>query len=278
MNYDDEHWIKVYTRDTAGWLAMSWQARGLALEIARRLPKKTGELSLGRRGLEALAGLLRAPWSEIEVYVQELIADGRLEYDATRQVIRDPGHVVRQSAVTSPAERKRRQRELEAANDVSHAESRDVTPSHQEKRREEKREEEKRNTPLPPVGGEPADSVHEHYVQSLKAIRPKRRPPKLSPKDRKRIAEHLRSGLTVEDLTRAIDGLMRSPHHLGENDRHTEYLELEYALRKPTQMATLAPDDHPSETRRVVVPDGPEVPPPPGVLEAMSRFIEETGT
>lgn len=276
MNYDEEHWIKVYTRDTAGWLASSWQARGLALEIARKLPKKTGELSLGRRGLEALAGLLRAPWSEIEPFVQELIADGRLQYDADRQIIRDPGHVARQTAVTSPAERKRRQRELEAANDVSHAPSRDVTPSHQEKRREEKREEEKRNTPLPPKGGDAADRVHEHYVAALKAIRPKRRPPKLSPKDRKRIAGHLRSDLTVEDLIRAVDGLMRSPHHLGENDRHTEYLELEYALRKPTQMAALAPDDPPP--RAPLAPDEPGVPPPPGALEAIEKFIAETGT
>jgi hypothetical protein len=280
LNYDDEHWIKVYTRDTAGWLAVSWQARGLALEIARKLPKKTGELSLGRRGLEALAGLLRAPWPEIEPFVNELIADGRLEYDPERQVIRDPGHIIRQSAVTSPAERKRRQREIEAANDVGHAMSRDVTPSHQEKRREEKREEEKRNTPhSPPPGGEgPADQIHAHYVQTLKAIRPRRRPPRLSPKDRKRIEEHLRSGLTVDDLKRAVEGLMRSPHHLGENDRHTEYLELEYALRKPGQMAALVPEEAPSAVRRAVKPAEPGVPPPPGVLEAIEQFIAGTGT
>jgi hypothetical protein len=150
VNYDDEHWIKVYTRDTAGWLAVSWQARGLALEIARKLPKKTGELSLGRRGLEALAGLLRAPWSEIEPFVQELIADGRLEYDAERQVIRDPGHVARQTAATSAAERKRRQRDVAAVGVTRrHAESRAVTPSHEEKRREEKREDPP--NPLPRV-------------------------------------------------------------------------------------------------------------------------------
>lgn len=276
MNYDDEHWIKVYTRDTAGWLASSWQARGLALEIARKLPKKTGELSLGRRGLEALAGLLRAPWSEIEPYVRELIDDGRLEYDAEKQLIRDPGHVVRQSAVTSPAERKRRQRELAANDTAGHAESRDVTPGHQEKRREEKREEEKRNTPpKPPMGGEGGgpDEVHAHYVQSLKAIREKRRPPALSAKDRKRIVEHLRSGLTVEDLKRAVEGLMHSPHHLGENDRHTEYLELEYALRKPTQMAALAPEPAPVPKARSE-PTGPGVPPPPGLLEAMEKALE----
>lgn len=290
MNYDDEYWIKVYTRDTAGWLAASWQARGLALEIARKLPKHTGELSLGRRGLEALAGLLRAPWPEIEPFVQELIADGRLEYDAEKQMIRDPGHVARQGATSAGAIRTRNWRERKkSANDVTGAvtdvtsgdvtERHSVTPCDQKKRREEKEEKRKNTPPSPPSGGEgPAVQVHAHYVQVLKAIRPRRRPPKLSPKDRKRIEEHLRSGLDVEDLKRAVDGLMRSPHHLGENDRHTEYLELEYALRKPGQMAALVPDDTPSGLRRVVEPDEPLVPPPPGVLEAINKFIAETGT
>jgi hypothetical protein len=172
VNYDEEHWIKVYTRDTAGWLSVTWQARGLALEIARKLPKKTGELSLGRRGLEALSGLLRAPWSEIEPFIQELIADGRLEYDAERQVIRDPGHVVRQGAIASGAERTRRWRGAKAANDASPESSRrdavtrgvtprdavtshgdaGVTPRDQEKRREEKRD------PPNPLTGEPGSA------------------------------------------------------------------------------------------------------------------------
>lgn len=146
MNYDDENWIKVYTRDTAGWLAASWQSRGLALEIGRKLPKGSGELSLGRRGLEALASLLRAPWSEIEPFIRELIADGRLEYDEDAQVIRDPQHVERQNAVTSSAERKRRERERQASRDVtpSHTPSRAVTRRHAESRKEREEEKEKK--------------------------------------------------------------------------------------------------------------------------------------
>lgn len=111
MKYDDENWIKVYTRDTAGWLALSWQARGLMLEIARRLPKHSGELSLGRRGLEAIAALVRAPWAEIEPFISELIDDGRLEYDAEQKIIRDPQHADRQNAVASGAARTRKWRE-----------------------------------------------------------------------------------------------------------------------------------------------------------------------
>jgi hypothetical protein len=185
MKYDEENWIKVYTRDTAGWLSVSWQARGLSLEIGRKLPKKTGELSLGRKGLEALGALLRAPWAEIEPFVRELIEDGRLVYDAERQTISDPQHADRQTAITSDAERQRRLRErkVEAVNDVTacHAPSRavtqardDVTPPHEEKRREEKEE-----IPLTPQGdpgrvvdqGTPlALEVEETYQRSVAAV------------------------------------------------------------------------------------------------------------
>lgn len=47
MNYADERWLKVYTRDTGGWTMLSWQARGLALEIARKLDA-SGSLPLVR--------------------------------------------------------------------------------------------------------------------------------------------------------------------------------------------------------------------------------------
>lgn len=111
MKYDDENWIKIYTRDTAGWVILSWQARGIALELSRKLPKNTGELSLGRRGIEALGPLLRAPWPEIKAAVEELIADGRLEYDAERQVIRDPQHAERQNAVSTSKARTQKWRD-----------------------------------------------------------------------------------------------------------------------------------------------------------------------
>jgi hypothetical protein len=161
MKYDDEPWMKTFTRDTPSWVAMSWQARGLALEIARKLPKHTGEISVGRRGLEAIAILLHAKWSEIEPYVLELITEGRLEYDPVRQVIRDPQHVERQNSATSQAERQRRHRESQSRMQVAEARdsssrevvardsssldvtaghelSRDVTKEEKERKKEEK--------------------------------------------------------------------------------------------------------------------------------------------
>lgn len=121
MDHENERWIKVYTRDTGGWLELSWQARGLALEISRKLDAD-GRLPLGKRGLQSLAGVVRARWEDIKPFVQELILDDRLQV-LEDNVLWDPEHKVRQSAVSSPALRKKLQRNRESV-------SRDVTPSH----------------------------------------------------------------------------------------------------------------------------------------------------
>lgn len=97
MKYSPLDIVAIGRRDTAGWRAVSWQARGLSLEITRHLDA-AGEVSLGRRGLEALGALLGAPWAEIRPYIEELLEDGRLEHDTDRRVLRDPQHTARQEA------------------------------------------------------------------------------------------------------------------------------------------------------------------------------------
>lgn len=249
MRYDEEFWIKVYTRDTPGWLATTWQARGLSLEISRHMPKETGELSLGRRGLKSIAALIRADWEEIEPFIMELIEDGRLEYDEQAQVVRDPQHPARQAAITAGAERTRRWRanrhgvtpgdgERHAASHGDVTERHELSPRDDQKRREEKREEEKEEIPpIPPEGVtapkvdlRPGD-VWEHYVAVRARHRPKMRKPDLDAKNRKRILALLADGWAVADIKLSCEGLFLSPHHLGQNDRDTEYLDIEYALR-----------------------------------------------
>jgi hypothetical protein len=97
MNHHAEDWVAIFTRDTAGWVALPPMARFVSLELARKLDAD-GEISVGRRGLPALAGLLHAPWSEIEGAVALLLEEGRLEYDEARRVVRDPQHRARQDA------------------------------------------------------------------------------------------------------------------------------------------------------------------------------------
>lgn len=153
MDHENERWIKVYTRDTGGWLELSWQARGLALEISRKLDAE-GRLPLGRRGIQSLAGVVRGRWEDLRPFVDELLTDGRFEV-LEGNVLWDPEHKARQSAVSSPALRKKLQRYRDAlSRDVtrSHATSRDVTRGHEchdQIRSEEIRSEEIRSDQIP---------------------------------------------------------------------------------------------------------------------------------
>lgn len=104
------------------------------------------------------------------------------------------------------------------------------------------------------------DEVWTHYVAALKRHRPRRRPGKLSAKDRKRVVALL-DEFAVEDLKSAVTGLFRSAHHLGMNDRSTEYLELEYALRKPATMMALADEHAPPADTPAAPPSGELVDP-----------------
>ena len=139
MDYENERWMKVYTRDTGGWLDLSWQARGLSLELSRKLDAE-GKLPLGKKGLPSLAGLLRGVWSEMKPFIEELIADERLVL-LEGNVIFDPGHAERQSARASATLRKKVQRSRDAmSRDVtrSHAESREVTNGHDQIRSDQR--------------------------------------------------------------------------------------------------------------------------------------------
>lgn len=66
--------------------------------------------------------------------------------------------------------------------------------------------------------------VFEHW-------RTMRRPRAKATPERKRLIAKALKVYTVADLQRAIDGVGRSPHHMGQNDRNTVYDDIELVLR-----------------------------------------------
>jgi hypothetical protein len=157
MRWSDERWVKVYTRDTPEWAAVSLGARGLFYELTRKVDA-AGVLNLGRKGVAALAAVVRATPKQVAPLLAELLEDGCVVQKGELLVI--PNFVEAQGAVASDAERKRRERErdrdlalhAEAEVTPSHAVSRDVTPSHHP---EERRGEET----IPPIVPPAADAA-----------------------------------------------------------------------------------------------------------------------
>ena len=171
MRWEDEPFVKVYTRDTVQWMGLSFTAKGLFVLLLKKVDR-AGLLPLGRHGRRAVAIAIGHPeeWERLEPALEELLADGCVVI--VEDVLMIPNFIEAQEARQSDRERKRAQRERDRAKvgilksptknvttetNESHAVTRGHTESHavtlriDENRIDENRIEEV--TPLPPKGG-----------------------------------------------------------------------------------------------------------------------------
>lgn len=153
MRWEDEPWIKLYTRETPTTASWEWQARAIWPQIMTRLDG-AGLMHVGAKGVKALAALIRFPVDVVRAGLDELQADGTVTL-SPEGVLCAPNFVDAQRARTSDKLRKATQRERDRdaavanhanlADVVSHGVTASHTASHGvTNRREEKREEEKR--------------------------------------------------------------------------------------------------------------------------------------
>jgi hypothetical protein len=109
---DDPRHVRVYTRDTASWVALGPVARGLLVELMRKADR-AGIVDIGRAGAEGLARLLRIPLELLEPALGELLADGCVKRGerAGREALVLPNFEAAQEAAQSDAQRKRASRQ-----------------------------------------------------------------------------------------------------------------------------------------------------------------------
>lgn len=109
MDWENERWIKVYTRDTVTWKLLSWEAQGLFLCLLRRVDR-AGVLDLsGRDAPKALAALLDWPVEVVDRALPELADSGTIEYINQGQLV-VPNFIEAQEAKPTDAQRKRESR------------------------------------------------------------------------------------------------------------------------------------------------------------------------
>jgi hypothetical protein len=77
VDWQNERYVRVYTRETVADSALTWEARAIWIEILKRLDR-AGVLSLGGCGLRGLAGLIRIPSDVVEIHFPSLLIDGRI--------------------------------------------------------------------------------------------------------------------------------------------------------------------------------------------------------
>lgn len=91
-------------------------------------------------------------------------------------------------------------------------------------------------TIVPPGGETPSSSVEVEAVFSYWQNQRGHGRAKLDAKRTKAIKARLKDGYSVEDLCGAVDGISRSPHHMGQNDQRTVYDDIELICRSATNV------------------------------------------
>lgn len=109
MNFEEEHYVRVYTRNTPGWVRMPWQSRAVLPLIMRELNRKSGTLELGEDGIPGLADLIMMPPEVVEVGLRELLRRRTLMLEGS--LLAMPNYLRAQGWVASDAQRMRNYRE-----------------------------------------------------------------------------------------------------------------------------------------------------------------------
>lgn len=125
MSHDDRKFRPWYTPDTARWLRLSLAARGLIAELLRKWDDR-GEIRA--ESPEDIAILLRLSVEEVAPALEECIKAGRLQWDGTGGVLRDPDFQARQRRSSAERMRDKRRRDAERVTDVTPRDACDVTP------------------------------------------------------------------------------------------------------------------------------------------------------
>lgn len=79
MRWEDERYIRIFTRDTPSWDAMGWEAQALLVLIFRKMDR-TGLLALGSSGMRGLAACVRMPMDVVDRSLKILLEDGVLSW------------------------------------------------------------------------------------------------------------------------------------------------------------------------------------------------------
>lgn len=113
MNWEEERYVRVFTRDTAEDMMLPWDAMALWWALLRKFDR-SGVLVLGKAGVEGLVAMTRIPLDVIERVLPLLLKDGRIVLVEGRIVA--PNFIAAQETRQSDAARQRDSRERRRAH------------------------------------------------------------------------------------------------------------------------------------------------------------------
>lgn len=129
MDWSNESYVRVYTRDTTTWKLMDWRARTVLLHLFRKVDR-AGVLDVGSDGVFGLAAVLELPLEVVEPGIAQLVtargnAEPTVVSTGTSYVL--PRFLEAQEASQSDRQRKRASRDRRRTEALT--QSRNVTAS-----------------------------------------------------------------------------------------------------------------------------------------------------
>jgi hypothetical protein len=114
MRWQDERYVRLYTRDTVDWLALSFEAQAL-LALLLRKADRAGVIKLGRHGKRGVAAAIGHAhrWDILEPALEELLTDGVVVLQGEALIYRN--YIEAQETKQSDKARKQAQRERDRA-------------------------------------------------------------------------------------------------------------------------------------------------------------------
>ena len=142
MDWENERYVRLYTRSTVDDSVLTWEARALWHELLRKFDR-SGVIDLGRHGTKGISALVGIPLEVVAGALDELVEDGRVSLNLDDKRLLAPNFLEAQEAKQSDKLRQARSRESRRAmsqnvtdcHDSSHGvtnghdSSRCVTPS-----------------------------------------------------------------------------------------------------------------------------------------------------
>lgn len=115
MRFEDERYVRLYTRDTVTWKMLTWQGRCLFMALLRKIDR-AGIIDLGEAGARGIAAIAELPVEVVEAGLESL-----LERDTIRVangILLLPNFMAAQEARQSDRARQaaHRERALDLAN------------------------------------------------------------------------------------------------------------------------------------------------------------------
>jgi len=113
MDWENENWIKMYTRDTADIISIGPEGRAIWRELLCKLDR-SGVIDIPDADLIVLADILRIPWEWFQIGFPKILARGMAEFRGGRLVVRN--FLPAQEARSSDAQRQRDSRQRRRAS------------------------------------------------------------------------------------------------------------------------------------------------------------------